>query len=258
MLARKEADMGDALRVDLIAPAAEPVDAGGASRPSFSRPRRALRKTILPGLGLALLLCAWQGALLPVAAAEYEVSAASFTVDNQINISSAVYIQQMTNAPVSPAINTKLANPGGLYFNGTRYLVWDNNASAWVQLTTGAATVTGSGTANVFPIWGASSALSNGLLVKDGAASVTVMSSTLTVQGQDASGYSLKAAYGIRAGSATLSAGLGASSATVRSNAASSPLLVSTSPTPGVVGLYVDGINNVGVGTTGPGQRLDV
>ncbi|MFA6317804.1 MAG: hypothetical protein WC943_10330, partial [Elusimicrobiota bacterium] len=51
---------------------------------------------------------------------------------------------------------------------------------------------------------------------------------------------------------------IGGSSLTVRSNAASSPLLVSTSATPGVAAIYVDDSNNVGIGTTNPGSPIAV
>jgi trimeric autotransporter adhesin len=51
---------------------------------------------------------------------------------------------------------------------------------------------------------------------------------------------------------------VGGSSLTVRSNAATSPLLVSTSPTASSAGLIVDGSNRVGVGTAFPNSNLHV
>src|SRR5437660_986561 len=71
------------------------------------------------------------------AISEFEIAATSFTVDNQLNISSVAYFQQKTTVPGNPATATNLTSPGGLYFDGTYYNVW--NTSAWVQLATGAA-----------------------------------------------------------------------------------------------------------------------
>ncbi|MDD5303122.1 MAG: hypothetical protein PHS14_08420 [Elusimicrobia bacterium] len=83
------------------------------------------------------LLCLFGGARDYARAAEFEVTADSFTVANQINVSSVSYFQGKTSAPGDPAAATQLANPGGLYFDGTYYNVWDNNAGAWVQVATG-------------------------------------------------------------------------------------------------------------------------
>lgn len=78
--------------------------------------------------------------LLPVPgawAAEFEISADSFTVVNQVNISSATYFQTRATVPPDPALATQLLTPGGLYFDATYYNVWDRNALAWVKLATG-------------------------------------------------------------------------------------------------------------------------
>ncbi|OGR62853.1 MAG: hypothetical protein A2X31_07005 [Elusimicrobia bacterium GWB2_63_22] len=83
-------------------------------------------------LVLSLLLAA------PAArASEFQIAADSFTVANQFNISSVSYLGAMPAAPDNPALATQLATPGGLYFDGTYYKVWDRTALAWVQLTTG-------------------------------------------------------------------------------------------------------------------------
>lgn len=77
--------------------------------------------------------------LLPLGghAAEFEISADSFTVVNQVNISSVTYFSTRATAPPNPALATQLLTPGGLYFDATYYNVWDRTALAWVKLATG-------------------------------------------------------------------------------------------------------------------------
>lgn len=70
-------------------------------------------------------------------AAEFEIAADSFTVVNQVNISSVTYYQTRAIVPPDPSLATQLLTPGGLYFDATYYNVWDRNALSWVKLATG-------------------------------------------------------------------------------------------------------------------------
>ncbi|OGR62855.1 MAG: hypothetical protein A2X31_07015 [Elusimicrobia bacterium GWB2_63_22] len=89
-------------------------------------------------IGFAALAAAfvWFGPC-GAAASEFEIVAGSFTVDNQVNLSSVSYFGALSAAPNNPALATQLTTPGGLYFDGTYYKVWDRTALVWVQLTTG-------------------------------------------------------------------------------------------------------------------------
>ncbi|MDE2141430.1 MAG: hypothetical protein KGJ84_03320 [Elusimicrobia bacterium] len=107
--------------------------------------------------------------------AEFEIVATSFTVDNQVNLSSVSYFGTMATPPRDPALATQLTTPGGLYFDGTYYKVWNTNA--WVQLATGtvvAGGVTGSGTAGKIPRWTGAGALGDSTIQDDGAGHVGV------------------------------------------------------------------------------------
>ncbi|MDE2141428.1 MAG: hypothetical protein KGJ84_03310 [Elusimicrobia bacterium] len=150
--------------------------------------------------------------------AEFEISASSFTVDNQVNRSSVTYYGGMTAAPAGPSITQLPNTPGGLYFDGTRYRVWDNPAGAWVSLTTGTVNgllpwseltsypgacsgnqvVTGvgaaltcttpsgtlsGGTAGYYGEWTGAAAMGVGNLVDGGAGVTLIAGSTLTVSG---------------------------------------------------------------------------
>lgn len=75
-------------------------------------------------------------------ASEFQITADSFTVANQLNVSSATFYSARATPPPDPASATQLTTPGGQYFDGTYYNVWDRNALAWVRLATG--TVSGS------------------------------------------------------------------------------------------------------------------
>lgn len=79
------------------------------------------------------LLCLLNGA----GAAEFEITADSFTVANQVNVSSVAYFQARSVAPPNPALATQFLTPGGLYFDATYYKVWDRTSLAWVKLATG-------------------------------------------------------------------------------------------------------------------------
>jgi hypothetical protein len=65
-----------------------------------------------------------------------------------------------------------MTTPGGLYFDGTYYKVWDNVLSAWVKLATGtisASAVSGSGLSNYVSRWTAAGVLGNSAIQDTGA-----------------------------------------------------------------------------------------
>lgn len=70
-------------------------------------------------------------------AVEFEIAADSFTVVNQVNLSSVTYFQTRASVPPDPALATQLLTTGGLYFDATYYNVWDRTALNWVKLATG-------------------------------------------------------------------------------------------------------------------------
>lgn len=123
-------------------------------------------------LGLAALAAAfvWVGGGR-ASASEFEIVADSFTVANQVNIASAAYFNTRSAPPANPASATQLTTPGGLYFDGTLYKVWDNNAGAWVKLATGtisASAVSGSGTAGKVSRWTAAGVLGDSTIQDNG------------------------------------------------------------------------------------------
>ncbi|MDD5303121.1 MAG: hypothetical protein PHS14_08415 [Elusimicrobia bacterium] len=122
-------------------------------------------------LGLAVLVaCAGLGAA-SVSASEFEIVADSFTVANQVNISSVSYFNTRTAAPANPNTATQLTTPGGLYFDGTLYKVWDRNTSTWVQLATGtvvSGSITGSGTSGNVTRWTAAGVLGDSTIRDNG------------------------------------------------------------------------------------------
>lgn len=155
---------------------------------------------------------------LAARAAEFEINASSFTTDGQVNMSSVTYYGGMPTTPASPSVTQLPSTPGGLYFDGTRYRVWDNPAGAWVSLTTGTVggllpwseltgypgactggqVVTGvglalacatpigtlsGGTGNYYGKWTGGAAMGIGNLVDNGASVTIIANSTLTVSG---------------------------------------------------------------------------
>ena len=70
-------------------------------------------------------------------ASEFEIAADSFTIDHQVNLSSVSYFNAQSTAAAPAGATTGMTAPGGLFFNGLSYMVWDNNANAWVALATG-------------------------------------------------------------------------------------------------------------------------
>lgn len=134
-----------------------------------------MKKTGRPAwrlLGLAALAASfvWLGGGR-ASASEFEIVADSFTVANQVNVSSVSYFNTRSAPPANPASATQLTTPGGLYFDGTFYKVWDNNAGAWVKLATGTAVsgaITGSGTAGTVSRWTAGGVLGDSAIQDDG------------------------------------------------------------------------------------------
>lgn len=123
-------------------------------------------------VGLAALAAAfvWLGAR-SASASEFEIMADSFTAANQVNLSSVSYFNTRSVAPANPALATQLTTPGGLYFDGTYYKVWNNATSTWIQLATGtvsASAVSGSGTAGTVSRWTAAGALGDSSIQDDG------------------------------------------------------------------------------------------
>ncbi len=148
---------------------------------------------------------------------EFEITAASFTVDNQINLAKATYYGTLVSPPTVPSAATQLTTPGGLWFDGTRYQVWDAPSGVWVSLATATAagllpwselsafppacsagqfvtalgaapTCSASGTlsggsAGYYGKWTGASSLGLGSLFDDGAGVTLINASTLTVQG---------------------------------------------------------------------------
>ncbi|MBI4060669.1 MAG: hypothetical protein HY403_04495 [Elusimicrobia bacterium] len=124
-------------------------------------------------LGLAALAAMFVGlGARSASASEFEVIADSFTVANQVNLSSVSYFNTKGTLPANPAAATfGMTTPGGLYFDGTYYKVWDNNASVWVKLATGTVvsnSVTGTGTADKVSRWTASGVLGNSTIEDNG------------------------------------------------------------------------------------------
>ena len=143
-------------------------------------------------LGAAFLAAAFSGlSARSAAASEFEIVADSFTVDNQINLSSVSYFNARGTAPTTPTTATSgMTTPGGMYFDGLSYRVWDNNASVWVALATGtisASALSGSGTAGYVPLWGTGGeVLGNSSIQDDGSGHVSMGSSggtTLAIGG---------------------------------------------------------------------------
>lgn len=129
-------------------------------------------------LGLGTLAAVFVGlGARTAAASEFEIVADSFTVDNQVNLSSVSYFNTRAAAPANPASATGMTTPGGLYFDGTYYKVWNNSTGAWVQLATGtvvSGAITGSGTAGFVPRWTASGILSNSSQIQDNGTNVGI------------------------------------------------------------------------------------
>lgn len=123
-------------------------------------------------LGLAALAAVFVGlGARSASASEFEIIADSFTVANQVNLSSVTYFNTRGTLPANPAAATfGMTTPGGLYFDGTYYKVWDNNASAWVKLATGtvvSGTTSGSGTANRVSRWTATGSILGDSAIQD-------------------------------------------------------------------------------------------
>lgn len=123
-------------------------------------------------LGLAALAAVFVGlGARSASASEFEIVADSFTVTNQLNISSASYFNTRSVPPAAPAAATTLTTPGGLYYDGTYYNVWDRGNSVWVKLATGtvvSGSVTGTGTAGRVSRWTAAGALADSSIQDDG------------------------------------------------------------------------------------------
>lgn len=136
-------------------------------------------KGVLRLLGLAALAAVFVGlGARSASASEFEVVADSFTVANKMNLSSVTYMGARITVPPNPATETTLTTPGGLYFDGTYYKVWDRTAAtpAWVNVATGTIVgnaVTGSGTANTVTKWTAAGAVGDSSIT-DNATTVTM------------------------------------------------------------------------------------
>jgi len=130
-------------------------------------------------LGLAAMTAVFVGiAARGAAASEFEIVADSFTADNQVNLSSVSYFNSHATLPANPANATVgMTTPGGLYFDGSLYKVWNNTTSAWVQLATGTISgsgLSGSGTTDFVTRWTATGVLAASSQIQDNGTNVGI------------------------------------------------------------------------------------
>lgn len=158
-------------------------------------------------LGLAALAAVFVGlGARSAAASEFEVVADSLTVVNQTNVSSVTYYGAKTTLPGNPNTATQLTTPGGLYFDGANYKVWERSLSAWVNVATGTVVsggVTGSGTLNKVTKWTAAGAVGNSSITDDATTVTMAPSGGVTVTPL----LTASAGVTVTAGGATVTAG---------------------------------------------------
>jgi len=181
-------------------------------------------------------------------AAEFEINASSFTTDNQVNMSSVTYYGGMLTTPANPSVTQLLNTPGGLYFDGARYRVWDNPTGAWVSLTTG----TAGGLLPWSELTSFPGMCTGGQVVTGVGPALTCTTPSGTLTGGTA-GY-----YGEWTGGATMGVGNLVDGGAGVTMIAGSTLTVSGNAFSVGASTFVVTGGSVGIGTTAPGTTLDV